>query len=330
MGGVTFAWDEEVRHGGKRSVRVEGLEPGKQSRFVQAWRQNVGPLPKGGLRLSVWVKAKDVTHGRVNVLHKDAKGEVLANQSVADFRGTFDWRELGGPLKSVPGAVSLQLVMGLVKSTGTAWFDDVSVGGAPDAGEQLGRATITPVEPQTAGATVPMRAEIVLGQRGLAAGGSLQLRWADWRRAREFRLRKLRAACEAGGAAFKVTVPPRKKSWPPTPKPIACVATLAHGGPLKAGTKVVLSAAMTYTRYTNVTCGMEVLLAPGAGSLAAPLAGEFVARAKAGPASRILCIAEARPLSGRTGRVTVAVTDAGQIYERLKTQVAEKLKANGK
>jgi len=309
MAGAKFAWDEEVRHAGKRSGRVEGVEPAKQSRFVQAWRQDVGPLGEGGLRLSVWVKAKDVTRGRINVLHKDAKGEVLVNQGVAGFEGTFDWREMGGPLKSVPGAVSLQLVMGLVKSTGTAWFDDVCVSGAGDAGEQLGRATITPAEPQPAGATVPMRVEVVLGKRGLAEGGSIQLRWANWRRAREFRLRKLRAVCEAGGAAFKVTVPPRKKSWPPTPKPIACVATLTRGGPLKEGTRVVISAALTVARHTNVRCGMQVLLSPRAGALAAPLAGEFVARGKGGPASRIVCIAEARPLTGRPGRVTVAVTD---------------------
>lgn len=130
--GVAFALDEKVFHSGARSARVEGLDPDKQDHYVQAWRQDVGPLPDAPLWVSAWVKCQDVTRGRIGVLHRDKDGQVVQNQLVATFDGTFDWRELTGPLNRLPGAKSLQLMVGLQKSKGTVWVDDVSVAPAAD------------------------------------------------------------------------------------------------------------------------------------------------------------------------------------------------------
>ena len=307
--GVQFAWDDEVYRSGRRSARVDGIDPDKQTHYVQAWRQNVRPLPDEPLWLSVWVKTRDVISGRLNVLHQDDKGEVLLNQGLAGFDGTFDWRELGGALKRVPGATGLQLVMGLVKSTGTVWFDDLALEPAGDLSRRLGRATMTPAEPPVAGSAVPVSIEITLGDRGLETGGSLQLRWENWRSAREFRFKDFTVACAGQDAAFEVTVPPRKKTWPPTPKPTACIATLKAGGPLAAGAKVAISADLTYTPHTNVSCTLTVLVASAEGAAPRPLEEQFTLRSKGGPAARLSCTARARPLAGEPCRVTVALTD---------------------
>ncbi|HJN17801.1 MAG TPA: DUF3604 domain-containing protein, partial [Armatimonadota bacterium] len=307
--GARFAWDDAVAHSGDRSARVDGMDPELMSPYVQAWRQDVGPLPDGQLWFSVWVKAENVTTGRLNILHKAADGEVLLNQGVSGFDGTFGWREIAGPLETVQGAVSLQLVMGLVKSTGSAWFDDVSVSAMGDLGDVVGRLGMLPSEPQPAGATVPAHFEVALGDAGLANGGAISLRWENWRPAREFKLSEIVATCDALDAKLEVTIPPRKKSWPPTPKPIACVATLTEGGPLPAETVVTIDAALTYTRKSNVACDLTGLLSRVAEAAMRPLEGRHSVSAVGGPAAQLVCIAEARPVPGATSRVTVAATD---------------------
>ena len=308
--GVRFAVDETVCRSGKRSARIDGLDAEAQDRFVQAWRQDVGPLPDAELRLSAWVKAEKLSQGRFNVLHKDKTGTVLVNQGIAGFEGTFDWREISAPLERVPGAVSLQLVLGIQKSTGSVWLDDVTVEPAAASTQGLGTVTMTPAEPQAAASTVPARFDVTLGGRGLADGGSITLRWEAWRPAREFRFRGYKVTYSHQGAKFAGSTPPPKKSWPPTRRPIARIVTLESGGPLPAGAIVTIEAPLTYTRYSNVSCPLQVLLAPAKGSAARPVGEPFVVAAKGGPASRLLCVAEARPLAGEPGRVTVAVTDA--------------------
>ncbi|MBM4045742.1 MAG: DUF3604 domain-containing protein [Planctomycetes bacterium] len=307
--GVAFALDDKVFHSGARSARVEGLDPEKQDHYVQAWRQDVGPIPDAPLWVSAWVKCQDVTRGRIGVLHRDKDGQVVQNQIIAAFEGTFDWRELTGPLNRAPGVKSLQLMVGLQKSRGTMWVDDVSVATAADVSVEVGRARMTPTEPQPAGSTAPVRIELTLGRRGLADGGSVQMRWTAWRPAREFRLAELKAECAGKTAQFEVVIPPRKTTWPPDPQPIACVATLKRGSPLQDGDKVVLSGKLTYTAHDNVTCGLEVLLSPSVGSAVCPVSEPFRVSAKGGPAKGLWCTAEARPVAGQPGRVTVAVVD---------------------
>ena len=57
----------------------------------------------------------------------DEGRNVLVNQGIATVEGTFEWKEIMAPLRRVPGAVGLQLVLGLQESTGTVWFDDIAV-----------------------------------------------------------------------------------------------------------------------------------------------------------------------------------------------------------
>lgn len=307
--GARFRVDDAVARTGKRSARVDGLDAEKQDRFVQAWRQDV-PVPRGvELLLSLWVKAERLGSGRVNVLHKDKSGKVLVNEHVASFNGTFGWREVAAPLRQIPHTVKVQLVLGLQKSRGTLWLDDVSLTPMGEPGEMRGRVKMTPAEPQLAGSTVPVRFEFTLGRRGLRPGGRLALRWERWRPAREFPMRKFRVACGQKDAKFQVELPPRKKTWPPIRKPFACLVTMAEGTPLPAGAEVTVAAELRYAPGSNVISPLIGMAAPEKGSALRPLAGSFHIQPKGGSAAKLLCIAEARPIAGKPGRLVVAVTD---------------------
>lgn len=310
MPGAKFTWDDQVSHSGNRSGRIEGTDPDKQSRYVQAWRQDVGPLPDAELLLSLWVKGKDLGKGRIAILHRDKDRTVLVNQGIATVEGTFEWQEIVAPLQRVPGAVALQLVLGLQESTGTVWFDDVAVTPVGATDGIHGTVTMAPTEPQVAGSTVPVCFEVTLGERGLIDGGSIQLRWENWRTGREFRFGNMRVTCDQPGAAFAVATPPKKKSWPPTQRPVARIITLEKGGPLEADSKITIESALTYTSHSNVACPFQVLLAAGPGNAMWPLGKPFVVSAKGGPVAELRCIAEARPLAGEPGRLIVAATDA--------------------
>jgi len=309
MPGATLAWDQEVYHGGKRSARVTGTSADDQSRFVQAWRQDTMPLPGGPLWFSVWVKAEDLEQGRINLLHRDAEGKVLRNQGVAGLSGTFDWKQIAAQVAPDPEVTSLQLVLGLQKSTGTIWFDDVSLEPLRDIASECGRLTMQASQAPIAGATAPVGFDIVVGDCGLGEGGQVRLRWNHWRPAREFRLRGFAVSCEAPAVRFETSIPPRKQSWPPTPKPVACIATLSSGS-LSPGSRIHIAAELTYTPHTNVKTYLTGLIAPEVGGAPRPLAGQCPVQAIGGPAANLTCKARARPLQGNKSRLTVAATDA--------------------
>ena len=63
---------------------------------------------------------------------------------------------------------------------------------------------MAPTEPQVAGSTVLVRFEVTLGERGLTDGGSIQLRWENWRAGREFRFGNMRVTCGRQDAVFDV------------------------------------------------------------------------------------------------------------------------------
>lgn len=307
--GVEFAWDDQIAHSGARSARVTGTDPDAQSTFVQAWRQNVSKLPGGRVWISSWVKA-DSVKGRIGVLHRDENGQVLRNQMIADVSGTYDWREFGASLEPEPGTVDLQLVMGLVKSTGSLWFDDVSVTAFAGAGTMFGTLSISPDTPGIAGQTAPVEFTVRIGEKGLRPGGAIKLRFEAWRPAREFRLAGFRADTGNPAHAFEITIPPPKSTWPPTPQPVAAIITLIEGTALKAGDTVTIRADLTYTAFTNVIAELGGLLSPDPNSADFPLEGTFRLTSTGGEAKQVLCTAEARPIEGAAGRVTVAVTDA--------------------
>ncbi len=305
--GCRFAVDDTVAHGGKRSIRVDGLDVAQQDRFVQAWRIDV-PLPAtDSLWLSGWVRGQDLTAGRINVLHKDKSGKVLQNQGIGSFAGTFAWQESGAPLAKVPGAVSVQLVLGLQKSTGSIWFDDLVIG--PRDAATTGSLALLPGNQHQAGGMLAATFVFALGDKGLQPGGEVALQWDNWRTCREFAIQDPKAECSVAGTELKLTRPPRKKSWPPTPQPVDTVVTLAGEQPLPAGAEIRIACQLRFSKFTNVQASLFGTISQGPGTLAGHTA-TIRLEPQGGRPKELLCHAEPRPLTGQPGRVTVAVTDA--------------------
>ena len=307
--GIRAALDETAAHTGKRCGRIEATDPDQPTPSVHAWRQWVAPIADEPLWLSVWTKADGVTEGSIRLLHRDRDGDVLLTQTIQPFRGTFSWKELAGPVEQVEGVESLEIVIGLTRSPGTVWFDDVSLTPLGDRLKEAGRAAISPVAPQVAGAVHPVTFEIVLGKVGLGEGGRVLARWDSWTSGRSFAFRRLAAQCDVPGVRFETEIVPRRKTWPPEPRPIAWVVTVADGPALGEGAKVTVNAEMMYSKQSNVRSPMAFSIAPRAGSTARPLAGRFVFASKGGHPARLVCIAESRPIEGKPGRLTVAAVD---------------------
>lgn len=305
--GAAFALDETAPHSGKQSARVTGMDPAKQTRFVQAWRQNVLLPRQGVLWLTGWYRAEKLGNGRVAVLHRDEKGEVLLNQGLGSPKGTFDWRGFAFRLKRVEGATSVQLVLGLQKSTGSIWFDDLALETREKA--DYGTAEIRLEGSPVADTTVPLHATFTLGKSALGPGGRLVLQWDNWRTSREFRLQNVRAQCSVAGVDLSPRQIPRKKSWPPVRQPIAWEVALNGPAPLPAGTEVVLSGRLKLSRNSNVKAGLLAAVAPAENGTLERLCAPLGLQARGGPAARLVCTAEARPVVRTPGRLTVAVTD---------------------
>ncbi len=307
--GTSFSLDLEVFHSGKASARITGNDPAKQTRYVQACRQRVGVPDGKPLWLSIWVKTDRVDRGRINVLHINKDGTVIRNQSIQEFNGTLDWKEIGGLIKPALGTVKLELVMGLVKSKGTVWFDDVRAEIQGTVKDAVGQFQMTSPRGGQAGMAIPARFEITMGKGGMTQGGKVTLRYDRWRPAREFRLRKVRGKVEGSDATFRAGIPPRKKTWPPVPQPAAVVLEMVNGETLPAGSKLVLDGELTWSKLSNVVVNLSAEISSFAGSASRPLEGKFRLQAVGGPPASLRCVAESRPLAEETGRVTVAVTD---------------------
>lgn len=310
--GARGAVDPAVRHNGERSGCITGTDPARQPPNTQAFRQVVD-LPEGlagELWLGGWVKADGIRTAWLHVLHRGPAGDVLRNQTLATLEGTFDWRPVAASFTPEQGARRIEVVVGLRTSPGTVWFDDLVLGVLDANPATAGSAAMAPEGPQEAGKAVPVSLRFRLGRDGLTAGGSVAAQWLAWRPAREFSFAAPVVRCALAGAEFELAQATRKASWPPDPEPLLCRATLVRGGPLPAGSEVAIEGELTFARYTNVVAPLSLLITAGPAMPARRVAAVQRLRSVAAAAAQLRCVAEARPLAGQAGRLTVAVTDA--------------------
>jgi hypothetical protein len=121
----------DVAHTGSASLR---LDVTSTTTDVTAVEQ--GPIsmrPGGTVRLSGWVKARDVARQGLQqkvcgfyILFLDAKDQVLSRAETDSVEGTLDWTKLSGEFTAPAGTTRLQVGV-LLAMTGTAWVDDVSL-----------------------------------------------------------------------------------------------------------------------------------------------------------------------------------------------------------
>ncbi|MEW1837709.1 hypothetical protein AB0392_07125 [Nonomuraea angiospora] len=125
-GTATWLWDDTVKRGGSRSVKVTAAA-GSAAGWNTA--QNRTLIGQGRHRYGVWVKTEDVVApgAYLDVLFYDAAGKIVGtdNKFYAPA-GTHDWTQITAELTTPATAVELRLDV-RVEGGGTAWFDDVEV-----------------------------------------------------------------------------------------------------------------------------------------------------------------------------------------------------------
>jgi len=201
--------------------------------------------------------------------------------------------------------IKFVLAVSMATALTTHWSH---AGESSDATGTSGRLSISPLQPPLAYTVVRTTFEVTLGGEGLGEGGTIMLRWQKWRPALAFEIEDVQITCDNADAVYDLEVPLRT-SWLRQREPLICKATLTKGGPLKPGTKVMFTASLTYPKQSNVLSKIFARVAAGPDGKPEPVEGEFVLHSTPGAAAEIRCIAEARPVAGKPGRVVVAVVD---------------------
>ncbi|MHC4442671.1 MAG: CehA/McbA family metallohydrolase [Planctomycetota bacterium] len=206
--------------------------------------------------------------------------------------------------KDLSFKVSVFLLAGLLALSGET-FLQAPVNCYADTGESL---KMVPDEVPVAGATVDSSFEITLGADGLADGGAIELRCERWRSALAFEFDDFQIVCDNPAAVFDIEVP-LKNNWLRKHNPRICQVTLKKGGPLRAGTKVIIKISIKYANQNNVRSTISAHVTPRSGEKARLVEGQFVLRSRHDSAAEIRCIAESRPIADQPGRIMVAVVD---------------------
>lgn len=124
--GTPFTWDFTVYKTGLRSLKIS-----QTTGQTSCWYQNLYNLQKGKeYEFGGWVKTSGVTGGNGALLAlvvKDVNGNIIQENWSTAIAGTQDWTYVSGRIILPPLTESVTIQGDLWGSTGTAWFDDVSL-----------------------------------------------------------------------------------------------------------------------------------------------------------------------------------------------------------
>lgn len=120
-----FRWDGAVSHRGRHSVRIDSSTPNDAR-----WVQDVVVVPNTLYLLSGWVRTADVAH-TAELVDAGANLSLLGewDRSVAMY-GTQDWTYTSTTINSgekTTLTIAARLGFWAGTTTGTAWFDDLSL-----------------------------------------------------------------------------------------------------------------------------------------------------------------------------------------------------------
>jgi hypothetical protein len=120
--------DGDVRRGGSASLRYENRDP---NTYVLC-SQSVSIPADWKVLFSGWIKTKDIagadTGATLCMEWHDSKGKWLGGSYPTGVSGTQDWRRIEGFARIPPEAASVSLSCYARRgSTGTAWFDDLTI-----------------------------------------------------------------------------------------------------------------------------------------------------------------------------------------------------------
>jgi uncharacterized protein len=131
---VDFLWDEEVMHGGQRSVAI-AIDPDHPDDIIfYNWTKVVPTWQEGQTYvLSGWVKSENLG-GTASLLvqcwpeDKSQKPQVNSTQKLHAVTGTTDWTEVGTVFTVPAGTAEVRIRAGLSTKDnlgGRVWFDDI-------------------------------------------------------------------------------------------------------------------------------------------------------------------------------------------------------------
>ena len=119
--------DRHVARSGRQSLMLSGFSDEDTAVASQVARL---PSRKGKtVTLTGWWRGERLTGtgGRVVVRTLDAKGKPVADFGGLTVNGTFDWKPFSRTIPLPPQAAALQVFLEIWDSSGTVWFDDVSL-----------------------------------------------------------------------------------------------------------------------------------------------------------------------------------------------------------
>ena len=137
---VRFAWDDQVKHTGERSVSI-AIDPAHPEGVIAYnWTETVPGFEVGkSYELSGWVRTENMTGPAWIVAQcwDDSRGKMLAfgtTQTDYPISGTTDWTRVGTVFTVPAGTAEVRIRAGIVapeNNGGRAWFDDLAVREVP-------------------------------------------------------------------------------------------------------------------------------------------------------------------------------------------------------
>lgn len=131
---ATFAIDTNEKHGGNQSVRVTATEVTRS--YLHSAPIQVAPGER--LNLSAWVKTRDVPadQGRAVVIAEFSRGHgtkesvAMVGPAKVAGDGAAQWQRIANTVTVPANMNTLRLRLGFSYSSGTTWWDDVTVSAA--------------------------------------------------------------------------------------------------------------------------------------------------------------------------------------------------------
>lgn len=176
--------------------------------------------------------------------------------------------------------------------------------GAPSTGTLL----ISPTAEQLAGAVVPVTYTITTGSEGLQPGGYVLLHWSRIRGNICHVLSNVTATSSKPGAVFGIRV--NADAGDAAHLYLGIVRlTLLSGGALGPGAKITVRGNLRYGNFVTCRETLQGVVHPTGTAVEYVLPNRYPISVKNGPMAKVWVTAEARPLAGAKGRLTVAVVD---------------------
>lgn len=299
---------------GSAAVAVTGLDPAAMPNFVSAWRSDIDAPEPGEYVFVVWCKGDQLTApAKYGVLLRDKDKNVLRNAQFVTVAGTYDWKRFVGYVTITPEITTLQFMVGLARTGGTATFDDVALISAERLASGLGKVRFEPAGPFPIGSDQRLQVVWEVGEDGVAPGGGVKVMIPRWRDQRNWQnIRDVEASCSRAGVKLTTAVGERQtKVWPPQLlDDLVRVTTDPAGPPLVEGDRLSLSWSVTTAKVVTEGATFTAQLCATGDDVYLPSGAVHRWTLTGGPATQLRLTATSAPGPGLPARLTVAAFDS--------------------